>query len=142
MGTWDAGPFDNDKAADFAGDLDDLVEDDRPFWIWAALEAALQGEDVNGSDGDVAIAAAAIVASQCPGGDPCDPIYGPETPIPQLPEDLRPLALQAIDRVLGPKSELPELWGTGDQAQEWHANVRRIRSVIGPEPPAVMEKES
>lgn len=25
MGTWDIGPFDNDTAADFAGDLDDAL---------------------------------------------------------------------------------------------------------------------
>ncbi|WP_222720583.1 DUF4259 domain-containing protein [Actinomadura sp. HBU206391] len=40
MGTWGIGPFDNDTAADFAGNLDDLTEDERPVAIREALLTA------------------------------------------------------------------------------------------------------
>ncbi|MFG1854879.1 DUF4259 domain-containing protein [Actinomadura geliboluensis] len=33
MGTWDASPFGNDTAADFAGDLDELALEERPSAI-------------------------------------------------------------------------------------------------------------
>jgi hypothetical protein len=40
MGTWDTGPFDDDVAADWAGDLDDADTATRPDmacarpWLW------------------------------------------------------------------------------------------------------------
>ena len=42
MGAWDAGPFDNDSAADFAGDLDDAPENDRVAMIRAVLTTAVE----------------------------------------------------------------------------------------------------
>ncbi|MFB4318402.1 DUF4259 domain-containing protein [Actinomadura sp. 21ATH] len=133
MGTWDTGPFDNDVAADFAGGLDDAAEHERPAAIRAALEDAVgAGEDegLMGHVADRAIAAAAIVAAQCPGGAPTDPICGPEEAVPPLPEDLRELAVRALDRAVGPDSDLPELWGDGDSAEKWREGVARIRAVL------------
>lgn len=40
MGTWDVGPFDNDTAADFCGDLDDAPAEDRLGLVRAALSDA------------------------------------------------------------------------------------------------------
>lgn len=99
MGTWDASPFGNDTAADFAGDLDELALEERPSAIREALEAVTgEAACVDSSEGVLAVAAAALVAAQCPGGQPVDSIYGPEEQIPELPADLRPLALKALDR--------------------------------------------
>lgn len=131
MGTWGAGPFDNDTAADFAGDLDDMLEQERSAAVRAALEAAVLAKDgLDGGRGDVAVAAAALVAAQCPGGEPTDPIYGPEQPLPDLPAELRPLAVEALSRVIGPDSELPGLWAGSDKAAEWHADVAKLRAVL------------
>jgi hypothetical protein len=128
MGTWGTGPFDNDGAADFADNLDKLTQAQRYSAIGAALEAAIQEEGPIW--GDVAIAAAALVAAQCPNGEPCDENYGPKKPLPQLPTELRLLALQAIERATGHDSYLPELWAESNKASEWQAGMRRLRTVL------------
>lgn len=37
MGTWDVGPFDNDTAADFGGDLDEAAAAEREGIVSSAL---------------------------------------------------------------------------------------------------------
>ncbi|SEF87361.1 protein of unknown function [Thermomonospora echinospora] len=131
MGTWDVGPFDNDTAADFAGRLDDLPEQERPAAIRAVLTAVLAEQDYLDSDYAVeAVAAAALIAAQCPGGRPVDSAYGPDKPVPELPADLRPLAVQAIDRILGEDSELQQLWDDGGVNRAWHDEMDGLRAVL------------
>ncbi|TDD26382.1 DUF4259 domain-containing protein [Actinomadura sp. KC06] len=134
MGTWDATPFGNDTAADFAGDLDDLALDERPAAVREALEAAIREAGyLDRSEGDTAVAAAALVAAQCPGGPPADAIYGPDEPVPPLPDDFRPLALAALDRVAGANSESQELWAeTADGLQRWQAEIDELRKALRP----------
>lgn len=130
MGTWGPGPFENDKAADFGGDLDDLVEQERPVAIREALRtAALQADSLNSSEGDVAVAAAAIVAAQCAGGQPTNPNYGPKKQVPPLPADLRTLAIEALNRVVGKNSELAELWDESG-GEEWREEMRQLKAVL------------
>ncbi|MCX5341765.1 DUF4259 domain-containing protein [Streptomyces sp. R-74717] len=120
MGTWDTGHFDNDTAADFSGDLDSAPEAERVAVIRNALDS---------DEGAVAVAAAALVGSQCPGGEAVTTAYGPDKPLPALPVDLRPLAVKALDQVLGESSELRELWDeAGDE--EWAAGIIRLRAVL------------
>ncbi|MFF4343876.1 DUF4259 domain-containing protein [Kitasatospora sp. NPDC001540] len=110
MGTWSTGPFDNDTAADFAGDLDEAAPEQRAALLRTALTRALHAPDgLDGSDGARAVAAAALVAAQCPGGEPVTTVYGPDHPLPPLLA-LRPLAARAVRRVLGPDSDLTEGW--------------------------------
>ena len=45
MGTWDIGPFDNDVAADFSGNLDDLPQDRRAEALRTALHKAATCDD-------------------------------------------------------------------------------------------------
>ncbi|MGW2558053.1 DUF4259 domain-containing protein [Streptomyces sp. NPDC001514] len=134
MGTWGTGPFDNDAAADFAGDLDDLEPEARAGHIRAALlKVVEEPEYVEAPDADEALAAVALVAAGLPGGEPVDPVYGPEEPVPALPADLPALGVRAIDRILAPESELAELWGDADDAgdaDEWRGIVARLRSVL------------
>ncbi|MFF2412486.1 DUF4259 domain-containing protein [Streptomyces sp. NPDC058092] len=126
MGTWDTGHFDNDTAADFSGRLDDAPEAERATLIRAALNAVIEAPDY---EGEVAVAAAALVGSQCPGGEAVTTAYGPDKPLPPLPADLRPLAVKALDAVLGESSELRELWEeAGDK--EWAQGVARLREVL------------
>ncbi|WP_405685580.1 DUF4259 domain-containing protein [Streptomyces sp. NBC_00057] len=130
MGTWDTGHFDNDTAADFSGDLDDAPETERAAVIRNALNVVIATTDYLDSDeGAVAVAAAALVGSQCPGGEAVTTAYGPDKPLPVLPAELRPLAVKALDRVLGESSELRELWDdAGDE--EWAAGIIRLREVL------------
>ncbi|MBC6448519.1 DUF4259 domain-containing protein [Actinokineospora xionganensis] len=131
MGAWGTGLFDNDDAADFCNDLDDLAAADRPEAIRAALaEAAGESGYLDLSIGSVAVAAAAIVAAQRPGGSPLDESYGPEDPISHLSEDFAPLAAQALTRVLADDSELRECWGEAESMAEWVDQLEQLRTVL------------
>ncbi|MFC9700707.1 DUF4259 domain-containing protein [Streptomyces sp. NPDC056943] len=132
MGTWDIGPFDNDTAADFSYRVDEAPAEKRAEVLRAAFHevTAIGDDDFLDSDVSVeAIASAALVAAQCPGGDPVTTSYGPKQPLPELPAELRPLAVAALDRVLGPDSELLELWEESD-GEEWKAGIRKLRAVL------------
>ncbi|MFJ9250021.1 DUF4259 domain-containing protein [Streptomyces sp. NPDC101776] len=134
MGTWDVGPFDNDTAADWCGDFDDASPDARQGLVRDTLVRAADTTDYLDADvGDEAIAAAALVAAQCPGGEPADPHYGPDEPVPDL-TGLRALALRALDRVMTKPSELLEVWGESD-GNPWHAVINRLRETLTPRPP-------
>ncbi|WP_338485155.1 DUF4259 domain-containing protein [Streptomyces sp. SCSIO 75703] len=133
MGTWDSGPFDNDTAADFCGGLDDVAAEEREGVIRAALASVTGTEGyLDAEEAEVAVAAAALVAAQCPGGDPVRSAYAPEEPLPDL-TGLRGPALRAVDRVVTEPSELLELWEESG-AGPWHAVIRRLRSTLLPEP--------
>jgi hypothetical protein len=131
VGTWDVGPFDNDDAADFVGDLDELPEQERIGALRAALARAA-GEEAYLEDPEavVAVAAAAIVAAVMPGGSPIESSYGPEQSIPTLPHDLVTLAVRALDRVLGDECETKDLWEESGSGYEWLNEVAGIRETL------------
>ncbi|MFJ8692005.1 DUF4259 domain-containing protein [Streptomyces roseolilacinus] len=134
MGTWDIGPFDNDTAADFCGDLDEAAAGQREGIIRDALTRVIGTADhLEAPESEEAVAAAALVAAQCPGGEPAHPVYGPEEPLPDL-TGLRVLALQALDRVVTDPSELMDLWTESDGGP-WQAAIDRLRNTLLPQPP-------
>ncbi|MCI4066078.1 DUF4259 domain-containing protein [Micromonospora sp. R77] len=115
MGTWGNGPFDNDTAADWCSDLDDADVAKRPAMVREALNRAA-GED-GYLDADIAceaIAAAAIVAAQQPGGQPITSPYAPDFLLNggqlDVPGDLAVLAARALDRIMSTDSEWRDLW--------------------------------
>jgi Domain of unknown function (DUF4259) len=131
MGAWGTGPFDNDDAADFAASLDDLEPEDRPGAIREALaEAAEETDYLERDAGGAAVAAAALVAAQHPDGDPVDSAYGPKQAIPELPDELRPVAVQALTRVLADDSELNELWNDSPDGEAWFTMVALLTEVL------------
>jgi len=138
VGTWDVGPFDNDKAADWCGDLDDAAPEQRVQLIRDALtEVADHGDDyLHSTLAEVAIAAAAIVASQLPGGDPITSPYAPDFlrdgGSVNMPEDIANLGLRALDRVVGDNSEWRELWedASPESYAEAVAALTPIRSAL------------
>ncbi|MEU6542754.1 DUF4259 domain-containing protein [Streptomyces sp. NPDC046859] len=132
MGTWDIGPFDNDTAADFANDLDDAAEGERERLVRGALMRAVDNHDyLEAPDAEEAVAAAALIAAQCPGGEPVSLHYGPEKPIPRMSADVRRLAAEALDRVLADKSELSDLWGA-EEGGRWRGSVAHLRRLLDP----------
>ncbi|MFD7912856.1 DUF4259 domain-containing protein [Streptomyces sp. NPDC059752] len=135
MGTWDAGPFDNDTAADFCDDLDEAAVGEREGIVRGALTRVIDtaSDYLEAPESDQAVAAAALVAAQCPGGEPAHPVYAPEESLPDL-TGLRDLALQALDRVMTEPSELMELWAGSDGAP-WRANICRLQNVLLPSLP-------
>ncbi|MCM4078238.1 DUF4259 domain-containing protein [Paractinoplanes hotanensis] len=68
MGTWDVGPFDNDTAADWCGDLDEAAPEQRAGLIRDVLSRVAEHGDeyLDSDEAAKAIAAAAVVASQLP----------------------------------------------------------------------------
>ncbi|MBF6331144.1 DUF4259 domain-containing protein [Nocardia transvalensis] len=115
MGTWDTGPFDNDTAADWSYELQDADPAERPGVIRHALTAAAEETGyLDSATACEAIAAAAIVASTVPGGQPITSAYAPDFLIEggtvELASDIAPLAVRALDNVLGEHSEWRDLW--------------------------------
>jgi hypothetical protein len=135
MGAWGTGPFDNDDAADFATSLDHLQPKQRVGAIRDALTEA--GEQTGYLDRDVggaAVAAAALLAAQGDNGLPIDCIHGPKQLIPELPDDLRPIAVLALARVLGENSELNELWVDSPHAEAWLHMVAQLTEALSTAP--------
>lgn len=134
MGTWDAGPFGNDDAADFAGELDDAPAQARIEMIGAVLERVADPTDDDSrlSDAPRAVAAAALVAAQCLGGTPVNPSYGPRTPMPQLPAYLRGLAITALDSVISKPTWLAEAWDESPSGPEWRRTISDLRVILDP----------
>ncbi|MFD8699405.1 DUF4259 domain-containing protein [Kitasatospora purpeofusca] len=136
MGTWDTGPFDNDTAADFANALDDAEPEEREALIRGVLTRTV---DAAGwlSEGEEAVAAAALIAAQCPGGTPIDSPYGPEKPVPAFPGDLRTLAYEALARVMSEEAGPASNWVDPEDWKQWRANLNRLRIVLAPPPPSI-----
>ncbi|WP_329492657.1 DUF4259 domain-containing protein [Kitasatospora herbaricolor] len=132
MGTWDIGPFDNDTAADFAGDLDDAPVGEREKLVRRMLKRAADSTDyLNQSDGERAVAAAALIAAQH-GGEPTCPIYGPSEPLPTFPAGLAMLAVDALDQVAAEQSELVDGWFDSSAGLRWRQGVKRLRDLLEP----------
>jgi hypothetical protein len=132
MGSWGDGPFENDTAADWSAELDAAAPADRAQVIRSALIAATDGGDYLDADlAQAAIAAAAVVAAQRPGGPPLDPTYAPQLIadgiVIELPDDIRELAVAALDRVGSEDSELRELW---DEAPAFAAQLTSLREAL------------
>jgi hypothetical protein len=131
VGTWDAGPLDNDTAADWCRDLNGAPAGERVAMIRDALTTVVGHDADTYLDADFAveaIAAAAVLAAQLPGGPRIDSRYamdfvGSGGGVDAL-ADLPALALRALARVDGANSELPGLWGDG------YAAVRELRRPI------------
>jgi hypothetical protein len=137
MGTWATGPFDNDTAADWSGDLHEAPDEDRAQLVQDTLFAVAEHEDYLDSDlASEAIAAAAVVASQRPGGahlvaTAYAPDFLEEGGSLALP-DLAELARRALDRVIGPESEWRELWedSGAESAAEALEQVAKVRALL------------
>jgi hypothetical protein len=129
---WDASPFGNDDAADFADELDKTTVPARIKMIGAVLERIANTgitEDLDAGDAPRAVAAAALVAAQCPAGEPVRSNYGPSTSMPRFPGYLRQLAIDALDRLVTPPSWLADGWR--DDAA-WRRTVNDLRNVLDP----------
>ncbi|MFI1997058.1 DUF4259 domain-containing protein [Actinoplanes sp. NPDC020271] len=134
MGTRDIGPFDNDDAADFAFEMDEASTHTRIEMIGAVLERVANPADDHSrlSDAPRAVAAAALIAAQYPGGAPITSVYGPTTPMPEFPAYLRNLAIEALDRVIKAPTWLAENWDASPHSPAWRQTISELRKVLDP----------
>lgn len=127
MGAWGTGPFDNDDADDFAGELLDC-DDLTP--ARAALSATMDTDDwLEIPEGARAVAAAVVVAAGFDGdvaGVP-DDVAGwlHDHPDAGSLADAR-LAMDALLRVAGQDSELRQAWLAEPESPAWVAQVARL----------------
>lgn len=134
MGAWGLGPFDNDTAADWAGELDDAAPDERSTLIRDALTAAVEADGyLDGDEAVTAIAAAAVVAAKQANGPEVDNNYGPNADTVGsvlLEPDLPVLAARALARALGEDSEWRDLWEEAGQYDEARRALDPVQSAL------------
>ena len=132
MNIWGSGPFGNESAATF---VREVVADGLPA-VEEAFDVVLDPDldFVEAEEGQRALAAAGVLAAAL-GGDTADIVdaglrawLAGTDPADLAP--LRPLALEALERVLGPRSELPELWEDGEDAESWYTDTERLRAAL------------
>jgi hypothetical protein len=134
MGAWGARAFQNDGAADWAWQVDEAVADERIHVVREALRLAAENDGyLDIDDASAAVGAAAIVSSQIPGGYVLGAYDGPKCladgTMPALPVELRALAVRALDRIVGDRSEWQGLWSEGDGTEAFE-DVARIRESL------------
>ena len=125
MGAWGAGPFENDDAADWVIELE---TSDNADVLRRALSLDAGGY-VALPEGAIAVAAAEVVATGLgrPGsGLPPEVIAWTAAHASSIGVDERQLALDALDRVLAPDSEIEELWAEANDP-EWRDGVLSLR---------------
>lgn len=129
MGTWGIGPFDNDAAADFADVLDQTDPAGREALVRDVLQRTA---DPHGrlDEAQEAIAAAALVAAQCPHGQ-APSGDGPEQPMPTFGEDLHTLAAEALDRIINDQA-MANSWVDAAEGARWTADLRRLQTILAP----------
>jgi hypothetical protein len=119
VGAWDAGPFDNDDAADFGQELDEADPNQRLVLIRQALEAVVDAESEDEDELDEAqpraVAAAAVLAANRLEAPAADSAYAPKFLASGDPldasDDLLELAVLALDRVAESETEWADLFG-------------------------------
>jgi Domain of unknown function (DUF4259) len=135
MGNWGTGPFDNDAALDFLGDLADGRADAVTDGLRTAMTDVLNEKDyLEGRQTDRAIAAACLIAARI---DPSVPIdANGKKYLDQLTfivdEPLRELAAGALTRALdATDNEWHVLWAEADALAEVEAALAPYRTALG-----------
>ena len=133
MGCWAIDSFGNDDAADWLAELTE-AKDLAP--VRRAISALLSEDGyLDAPFSTEALAAIEVVAAAL--GRPT--ISAQNQPrlvtwIASVKPVADPLlvseAARAIDRILGPDSELRELWEDTDDFGQWQANVRELRTAL------------
>lgn len=135
MGAWSHKPFGNDTACDWAYGLDEQRD---LSLIAEAIQAVLDnGTDYLDSDlASEAVAAAEVLAKMLGRGTQADSnteavdiwVKSIEA---KPPQDLLSRAAGALARIMGPDSELRELWEDSEDFSRWESSIKTLQSVLG-----------
>jgi hypothetical protein len=134
MGAWGPGVLDNDGAIDFLDDLADADLGERAALIRRALQVAVDSDDyLELYEAEAAIAAAAAVAAARLGQDLADgdgDTVLAAADLPSAEDEVRALAVKALDRVTGADSEWRELWEDTDELGTALSSIADVRSAL------------
>lgn len=135
MGTWSHQPFGNDAANDWAYDLE--KQTDFSLVAQAIQDVLDNGADYLDSDLAVEAVAASEVLAKAVGRGTQSDAYTKKVdawlasvaakPTP----DLLSKAHQALTRILGPDSELRELWEESDDFSAWESSIKALQAAVG-----------
>lgn len=135
MGAWSHKPFGNDTACDWAYGLDGQ-RDFSP--IAEAIQAVLDnGTDYLESDlASEAVAAAEVLAKMLGRGTQTDSnteeIDVWVKSIEAKPtQELLSRAARALTRIMGPDSELRELWEDSEDFSSWESSIKALQVALG-----------
>ncbi|WP_425147949.1 DUF4259 domain-containing protein [Deinococcus sp.] len=132
MDTWGTGSFENDAAAAF---VKEVIEDGQVA-LEEAFDVALDPDisELEAEEGARAVAAAETLQAHLSGDS--EPISDQGLRewlgdlLPEELSELRPLAVEALERVLGPDSELPASWEAAQDTREWRQGVERLQAAL------------
>lgn len=141
MGTWDAGPFDNDDATDWAHEFEHADATAGLAIIDTTLRTAVQypaDDYMDSDDGAPTVAAAALLAHIVDGepsgnserDDGNDAFTWAARTRPVLPPELLDLAIHALDRVTAANSELASLWA--EAGPGWRSSIDALANRLRP----------
>lgn len=124
MGAWNTGPFDNDDAGDFVGDL--LREGLQA--VGGVLQIAFDVEELEAPEASQAVAAAAFLAAVNSGQDQLIPkeLKALAKECAGSHPELILLARKVLSRVVD-ASELEALWSEADDYEDWLGSISAIR---------------
>lgn len=137
MGTWGVGPFANDEALDFLGEIESLAQADRLGALARPIDhVAFSGGYLEAMDLAEAIAAAAVVGAvlnpAAAQAEPYLPDWVRQARPDTLDNGLVERARKALRRARQPgDNELHELYVEAGAAQEWLADLSRVLAWLG-----------
>jgi Domain of unknown function (DUF4259) len=132
MNTWGTGSFENDAANAFVAE----VVQDGAVALDEAFEVVMDPDTdfVASEEGARAVAAAEVLSAHLTGETGAVTDAGLRAWLNELAPDelepLRALALEALERLIGPESDLPDAWDEADDAQAWLGNVQRLQDAL------------
>lgn len=135
MGTWSHEPFGNDTACDWAYDL---IEQKDFSLVAQAVQSVLDNSaDYLDSDLAVEAVAAAEVLAKALGRSTQTDAYTEKVDAWVGSVGAKPSAellsrtRSALDRIMGPDSELRELWEESGDLEIWESSIKALQSAVG-----------
>ena len=134
MSAWSEDTFGNDAACDW---IAVFLEAPGLDIVWDAVNRVQNSDDYLDSDAGCECLAACEVLARLQGHWGLRNAYSEDldawieaNPV-AVPDELKQAAGLAMDRILGPGSELPELWDEGGRNDKWHDAIDDLRMRVG-----------
>jgi Domain of unknown function (DUF4259) len=127
MSAHGSGPFENDGALDLCEELQELDVEGAHDLIAETLTSLAEGDEESTKDeGEAVVAAAAMIVARMT-GDSAQLVFREiDAAVPPDLSDLREVAVRALERVLGPGSELAGTWEDMFNEPQWRASVQGL----------------